>query len=189
MELFGQNVWLDTKSIIGGVDFIKTIENSINDCDIYISALSSHAITSHWYSAETQRMQSVQNKQKLLVPINLDSLPPDQYLLPINIRQSINMSDFEEGFYQLMNAISQQCHLDELKSLIPDGWIPVFVEEASKNPDYLIRLACAHTLWSTLPDFAFDTLINGWWTDQSPYLKRQAKVLLQTRVTHLHHYH
>lgn len=70
LEQQGYSVWLDTKFVIGGDDFVDRIETGISSTKVTILFCSIHSVKSRWVIKETE---ITRDKGNVIIPVMLNS--------------------------------------------------------------------------------------------------------------------
>ena len=117
-------VWMDTRKIHGGDDWLKSIAEGIESADTFLIVLSAKSIASDRVREELTLAIA---KEKPLLPVRIDEakLPADLQL-QLGRTQWINLIDFDLGYGELLLAATrlekpEEAHLKELVANVGGG--------------------------------------------------------------------
>ena len=104
LQAVGYSVWLDVSEIVGGADWLQSIEDAIEHCDPTLALMSPASSESQWCKAEQLRSM---RKGKLLIPLQVtpDAEPP-LHLEHLNALDFTQSAQYDSRFRDLLSDIS-----------------------------------------------------------------------------------
>jgi len=132
----GLSAWLDTSNIEGGAQWLRSIQEAINGCKVFVAVRSPAASESFWVRSE--RLYAL-NARKQIVPVVACACSEDDLELI-----SYQPVDFRHSFEQALPAL-----VERIRTL-SNGHAPEPKDRRTLELAYLGRILLEHSVWQDL---------------------------------------
>jgi formylglycine-generating enzyme required for sulfatase activity/GTPase SAR1 family protein len=132
----GLTAWLDTSDIEGGAQWLRSIQEAINGCKVFVAVRSPAASDSFWVRSE--RLYAL-NARKQIVPVVARACDEDDLELI-----SYQPVDFRHSFEQALPAL-----VERIRTL-SNGGTPEPKDRRTLELAYLGRILLEHSVWQDL---------------------------------------